>query len=88
MSRNKDIRFMHEVTGKPYSVCRQELKAHNWNVYEAIGFDDLICNLNNALTDTVETMRCAAELAQNLTEVFRNINWTDVLKELEKQNEG
>ena len=39
MSRNKDIKFLHDFTGLPYSVCRKRMKACHWDLAKAIGFD-------------------------------------------------
>ena len=36
MSRNKDIDFLHNITGDPYSVCRGKLKAVSWDLTRAI----------------------------------------------------
>lgn len=33
-SRNKDIDLLHEVTKKPYKICRKQLKTHKWNLTE------------------------------------------------------
>lgn len=35
MSRNKDVKVVHEITGLPYSECRRRLKESDWNVWEA-----------------------------------------------------
>ena len=39
MSKNKDIKYLHEFTGQPYSVCRKRMKACGWDLAKAIGFD-------------------------------------------------
>jgi hypothetical protein len=33
-SRNKIIIRMHKITGFPFSVCRNELKTHQWNLHD------------------------------------------------------
>ena len=35
MSRNQDIKFLHMMTQKPYSVCRAFMKKNNWDLDEA-----------------------------------------------------
>lgn len=41
MSKNKDIKYLHEFTGQPYSVCRRRMKACGWDLMKAIGFDQV-----------------------------------------------
>ncbi len=48
MSRNKDIKFLHDFTGLPYSVCRKRMKACHWDLVKAIGLD--------AVNKTIEIM--------------------------------
>lgn len=33
-SRNKDIELLHELTKKPYKICRKQLKTYKWNLAE------------------------------------------------------
>lgn len=34
MSRNQDIKFLHMMTQKPYSVCRAFMKKNHWDLFE------------------------------------------------------
>lgn len=36
MSRNRDIKTLHEMTGFKYSVLRKALKTNGWNSWRAI----------------------------------------------------
>lgn len=36
MSRNKDIKALHEMTGFNYSVLRKALKSNGWNSWRAL----------------------------------------------------
>lgn len=63
MSRNKDIAFLHKVTGEPYSVCRTLMKTCNWDLSKAMMFPscfdtitDLIRSLNHVFADMCEAV--------------------------------
>lgn len=59
MSRNKDIAFLHEVTGEPYSVCRARMKAVKWDLGKALLYPnclDAISNLFNGLKPCIANM--------------------------------
>ena len=45
LSRNKTIKILHESTGKTYKECRATLKANNWSLDDALGFNALIAAL-------------------------------------------
>jgi hypothetical protein len=66
MSRNKDIKFLHYITGDPYSICRKKLKAAKWSL-ERVLFPSLepldiamealssaLANLGNAVSDAIK----------------------------------
>ncbi len=44
MSRNQDIKFLHMMTQKPYSVCRAIMKKNHWDLAEAF-VDRDVCEL-------------------------------------------
>lgn len=69
MSRNKDIEFLHDFTGLPYSVCRQRMKKCSWDLWRAIGIDEIKSLLDGgALTNMLESV---AETVNDLAESFR-----------------
>lgn len=41
MSRNKDIKLLHEWTGWSYKECRKQMKNHSWNLYKALVFEEV-----------------------------------------------
>ena len=52
MSRNKDIKFLHYITGEPYSICRKKLKAAKWNLERALfhsSYPSSLAPLENAM---------------------------------------
>ena len=38
MSKNKDLKFLHEVTGEPYAVCRRKMKDESFSLGSLQGF--------------------------------------------------
>lgn len=81
MSRNKDIKFLHEFTGLPYSVCRRRMKACGWDLMKAIGSDqirriiealpDIIDNLGKAMNRLLAGIGTALKIiGQNLEETY------------------
>lgn len=81
MSRNKDIKFLHEVTGLPYSVCRRRMKACGWDLVKAIGVDqikgiiealpEIIDNLAKAMNRLLAGIGTALKIiGQNLEETY------------------
>lgn len=81
MSRNKDIKFLHEFTGMPYSVCRRQMKACGWDLMKALGVDtvkeiievmpDIIDNLGKAINRVLASLGTALKtIGQNLEETY------------------
>lgn len=66
MSRNKDIKFLHYITGEPYSICRKRLKAAKWSLERVLfpsleplattmeAISDALANLGNAVSDALK----------------------------------
>lgn len=81
MSRNKDIQYMHEMTGLPYSVCRKKLKENHWDLFEAMGYGDALALLSKTLESLTPTIQDALDtisvavtnLAKSATEVCTNL---------------
>lgn len=73
MSKNKDLKFLHEVTGEPYAVCRRKMKAAHWNLYKALGypsfsFDEIFEGIAEA----------AAEVAKAIRHIIESIDLNEV----------
>lgn len=78
MSHNKDIKFLHDFTGKSYKECRALMKAHHWDLGEALGtsFDfisvavdgiiEAFKPLMQALSEIVTTVSDAANKAMQM----------------------
>ena len=98
MSRNKDIKLLHDFTGAPYSVCRRKMKECHWDLYKAIGFDSVLDKLRDnvgfktycenaakLLNDLADSM---SKIIDDVVNAFSSIDWELVLKELKEANNG
>ena len=50
MSRNKDIKYLHDVTGWSYKLCRQKMKDNNWDLWQAL------IDMANILADSIRNI--------------------------------
>ena len=86
MSRNKDIEFLHDFTGLPYSVCRQRMKKCSWDLWRAIGIDEIKSLLSGGtLTKMLEGV---SEAVNDLAEDFRKSmqTITNMLSDMSKED--
>lgn len=82
MSRNKDIKLMHDFTGLPYKICRQKMKDNHWNLCQAIGYDEMMKFLSDGLPELCKVMsdainnmaEFAVEMINELADAIRNID--------------
>jgi len=97
MSRNKDIEFLHDFTGLPYSVCRQRMKKCNWNLWRAIGIDEIkslldggvVTNMLEGVSEALDgLMESVRKSMQTLTKVLSDISTEDVLKAISEVHDG
>lgn len=78
MSHNKDIEYLHEVTGEPYAVCRRKMKAAHWDLYKALGypsFDEILKTITSVIEGVAEA---AAEVAMAIGHIIESIDWSEV----------
>ena len=94
LSHNKTIKFMHETTGLPYSVCRKKLKENQWDLFYALGYGEALKIINDfvdglikglkpaidALTNAVETM------TKSVSETISKMDWEKIANEYNRQN--
>ena len=82
MSRNKDIKFMHDVTGLSYKVCRKKMKDNHWDLCRALGYaealkfiSDMLPELCKDAADAINNMaEFAVDMMNNLADAIRNID--------------
>ena len=78
MSHNKDIKFLHTVTGEPYAVCRRKMKAAHWDLYKALGypsFDEILKTITSVIEGVAEA---AVEVAKAIGHIIESIDWQAV----------
>lgn len=97
MSRNKDIEFLHDFTGLPYSVCRQRMKKCSWDLWSAIGIDEIkslldggvltnaLKGVSEAIDGFVESFR---KLMQSITKMLSGMSTEDMLKAISEVKEN
>ena len=73
MSRNKDIKLLHEVTGLSYKECRAKMKRCGWDFTAALfegnpfvlvlqdGFDTFMKALEQAVVSTAQAVEAFGE---------------------------
>lgn len=97
MSRNKDIEFLHDFTGLPYSVCRQRMKKCSWDLWRAIGIDEIKSLLDsgaltNMLEGVSEAMNKLAESfkksMQTITKILSTMSPEDMLKAISEEEKN
>lgn len=74
MSRNKDIKLLHEMTGLSYRKCRSLMKANGWHLWKALPIDTIIKQFPEALANSFkvvsDTLTYITETMQKLIEEF------------------
>lgn len=93
MSRNKDIKLLHEMTGRSYKECRAIMKANHWCLWSAYGaefsavFDNttqIIGNMLDGLSEAIWQMAEATRhMVDSLADAISNID-IEQLKELQE----
>ena len=78
MSHNKDIKFLHEVTGESYAVCRRKMKAAHWNLYKALGYPSFDKILETLIPVIEGVAEAAAEVAKAVGHIIESIDLNEV----------
>lgn len=83
MSRNKDIKLLHEITGLSYKECRAKMKRCGWDFTAALfdgnpfvlvlqeGFDTFVKALEQAVISAAQAVEAFGEA---LAETLNNVN--------------
>lgn len=75
MSRNKDIKFLHDISGKSYKECRQIMKASGWDLIKALQITDILPTIERiAKQATAVIQEMADSIAQIIPAVVELIN--------------
>ncbi len=70
MSRNKDIKLLHDLTGWSYKKCRAHMKANHWDIVKALPIGDVLGKLPELLSNTMAVMGEAINLVANTARDF------------------
>ena len=68
VSRNKDIKLLHEMTGWSYKECRTRMKANHWDISKVLG--DLFDQFPEIISNTLNVMREALNLVSTSCQEF------------------
>ncbi len=79
MSRNKDIKYLHKITGLSYKECRTLMKENHWDWWRAwlsskgscykplLGVMDAVSDVSNALAKAIN------EFGEAVTKTFNEV---------------
>ncbi len=83
MSRNKDIKLLHEWTGWSYKECRKQMKDHHWDLYQAFDFGGLISKLPYLMEDVsiaiAKVYEATADVVKSLKKALESIDTDQLL---------
>ena len=88
MSRNKDIKALHDWTGLSYKECRQLMKSNNWILISALidanawELPKFLENFSKAIQDFG---RALAESLNKACEALAQIDWAKAAEYLKDQ---
>lgn len=75
MSRNRDIKFLHDISGKSYKECRQIMKASGWDLIKALQIIDILPTIERISNQAAAVIQDLAErIAQILPAIVEIIN--------------
>lgn len=72
MSRNKDIKLLHNVTGWTFKKCRAHMKANHWDLIKALPIGDVLGQLPEIISSTMKVVGEAINLLASATRDFAN----------------
>ena len=70
MSRNKDIKILHELTGWSYKKCRAHMKANHWDLVRALPFGEVLGQLSEIISNTMTSLGEALDLVASSARDF------------------
>ena len=83
MSRNKDIKLLHELTGWSYKECRKQMKDNHWNLCQAFNFEELISKLPDLMEDIsiaiAKVYEATADVVKSLKKVLESVDADQLL---------
>lgn len=91
MSRNKDIKLLHEWTGWSYKQCRKQMKDHHWDLYQAFDFEGLMSKLPYLMESVsiaiAKVYEATADVVKSLKKVLESVDTDQLLSIYAKTSE-
>ena len=86
MSRNKDIDYIHYVTGWSYKECRRKYKENGYSLIMTLpGVND---NVKKAIDAATKSIKAVAEaitkVAETLCDTIKSVDWTEAAKQIKE----
>ena len=80
MSKNQKVEYMHNATGLSYKECRSLLKANDWDLLKAMGFDDILEKATNTVLALTKSLKPALD-------ALCEVDWEKIAEEAKKIKE-
>lgn len=95
MSKNQKVEYMHNATGLSYKECRSLLKANDWDLLKAMGFDDILEKVTNTVLALTKSLKPAIDalcegcrrLAESVGKALSEVDWKEIAEEAKKIKE-
>lgn len=95
MSKNQKVEYMHNATGLSYKECRSLLKANDWDLLKAMGFDDILEKVTNTVNALTKSLKPALDalcegcrrLAESVGKALSEVDWEKIAEEAKKIKE-
>ena len=87
MSHNKDIKALHQWTGKPYKECRAIMKANGWDLLKASGLGELPEILKTLSEASIAIVDALGEMFTRIEKALRAVDWSQVAEMAKKAKE-
>lgn len=87
MSRNKDIKALHQWTGKPYKECRAIMKANDWDLLKASGLGELPEILKTLGEASIAIVDALGEMFTRIEKAISAVDWAQVAEMAKKAKE-
>ena len=86
MSRNKDIDYIHYVTGWSYKECRRKYKENGYNLIMTL--PEVNDNVKKAIDAATKSIKAVAEaitkVAETLCDTIKSVDWTEAAKQIKE----
>ena len=89
MSRNKDIEFLHKISGKSYKECRKIMKRYHWQLGLALfpvsDPETWLCLMDSAARALNALAEATFNVIDNVVDVLKKIDWEKISKAISEE---